>query len=159
MELIKLQYELIRSSREVVFQYCKKMNPSEICMEIESFGNGSIRNTLVHIANVYESWIGQFALKSSDPYSKPEDISDIQEILYCFQRIDSLVDIFLREHGENLNHRISGKLSWRSEEFYPTALELITHVMTHEFHHKGQIMTMGRMLGHTPPDTDIIRFL
>jgi len=34
----------------------------------------------------------------------------------------------------------------------------MTHVMTHEFHHKGQIMTMGRMLGYTPPDADVIRF-
>lgn len=34
----------------------------------------------------------------------------------------------------------------------------MTHVMTHEFHHKGKIMTMGRMLGYTPPDADVIRF-
>jgi uncharacterized damage-inducible protein DinB len=39
-----------------------------------------------------------------------------------------------------------------------TALELITHVITHEFHHKGQVMTMARLSGFTPPDADILRF-
>jgi uncharacterized damage-inducible protein DinB len=33
------------------------------------------------------------------------------------------------------------------------------HPLTHEFHHKGQMLAMGRMLGHPfPPgrDTDLV---
>ncbi|WP_372850566.1 DinB family protein [Pedobacter sp.] len=30
--------------------------------------------------------------------------------------------------------------------------------MTYEFHHKGQVMTMARLLGNTSPDTDVMRF-
>nr|WP_281243085.1 DinB family protein [Gracilibacillus ureilyticus] len=29
--------------------------------------------------------------------------------------------------------------------------------MTHEFHHKGQIAVMLRLLGHTPENTDVLR--
>ncbi|WP_244950894.1 DinB family protein [Pedobacter suwonensis] len=36
-------------------------------------------------------------------------------------------------------------------------LQLFTHVITHEFHHKGQIMSLSRHLGYTPVDADIIR--
>jgi uncharacterized damage-inducible protein DinB len=36
-----------------------------------------------------------------------------------------------------------------------TPLQLFTHVMTHEFHHKGQLLSMFRILGHVPPDTDV----
>jgi uncharacterized damage-inducible protein DinB len=28
-------------------------------------------------------------------------------------------------------------------------------VTTHEFHHKGQIVLMARVLGYFPPDTDV----
>ncbi|MFI5159066.1 MAG: DinB family protein [Sphingobacteriales bacterium] len=35
--------------------------------------------------------------------------------------------------------------------------ELFTHVTTHEFHHKGQVVSMSRQLGYTPVDTDVIR--
>ncbi|MFP3360862.1 DinB family protein, partial [Planococcus sp. SIMBA_143] len=33
---------------------------------------------------------------------------------------------------------------------------LYTHTATHEFHHKGQIVKIGRKLGYIPPDTDLI---
>nr|WP_261382294.1 DinB family protein [Mucilaginibacter achroorhodeus] len=36
-------------------------------------------------------------------------------------------------------------------------LELFTHVITHEFHHKGQLVNMSRQLGYIPVDTDVIR--
>lgn len=35
---------------------------------------------------------------------------------------------------------------------------LVMHPVTHEFHHKGQMLTMGRILGHpypAGPDTDL----
>jgi uncharacterized damage-inducible protein DinB len=28
--------------------------------------------------------------------------------------------------------------------------------MTHEFHHKGQIVKIGRQLGYNPPETDLV---
>ncbi|HEX8506591.1 MAG TPA: DinB family protein [Hymenobacter sp.] len=37
-------------------------------------------------------------------------------------------------------------------------LQLFPHVITHEFHHKGQILSMSRLLGHVPVDTGAIRF-
>ena len=41
------------------------------------------------------------------------------------------------------------------QEFTP--LQLFTHTITHEFHHKGQVMSMSRLLGYVPVDADIIR--
>jgi uncharacterized damage-inducible protein DinB len=38
-----------------------------------------------------------------------------------------------------------------------SAFQIFTHVITHEFHHKGQILSLSRHLGYTPVDTDIIR--
>lgn len=36
-------------------------------------------------------------------------------------------------------------------------LKLFTHVITHEFHHKGQIISLKRHLGYIPAVTDILR--
>ncbi|MFM9837313.1 MAG: DinB family protein [Cyclobacteriaceae bacterium] len=41
---------------------------------------------------------------------------------------------------------------------HTTPTELFTHVITHEFHHKGQVMMIARSLGYVPPDSDAIRF-
>ncbi|MCB0624495.1 MAG: hypothetical protein KDC43_11415, partial [Saprospiraceae bacterium] len=37
------------------------------------------------------------------------------------------------------------------------AFRLFTHVVTHEFHHKGQILSLTRHLGFVPVDTDVMR--
>jgi uncharacterized damage-inducible protein DinB len=34
---------------------------------------------------------------------------------------------------------------------------ILLHVITHGFHHKGQLVAMLRLLGHPAPDTDIQR--
>ena len=33
------------------------------------------------------------------------------------------------------------------------------HVVNHSTYHRGQLATQLRQLGHTPPNTDFIRFL
>jgi uncharacterized damage-inducible protein DinB len=35
---------------------------------------------------------------------------------------------------------------------------VLHHVLTHAFHHKGQIVAMCRVLGHPAPDTDLSQF-
>jgi uncharacterized damage-inducible protein DinB len=35
---------------------------------------------------------------------------------------------------------------------------IVHHVLTHAFHHKGQIVAMCRELGHPAPDTDLNQF-
>ncbi|MCB0535444.1 MAG: hypothetical protein KDD14_24780 [Saprospiraceae bacterium] len=43
------------------------------------------------------------------------------------------------------------------KEILAPPLRLFTHIVTHEFHHKGQILSLSRHLGYTPVDTDIMR--
>jgi uncharacterized damage-inducible protein DinB len=35
---------------------------------------------------------------------------------------------------------------------------ILHHMLTHAFHHKGQIVAMCRVLGHPAPDTDLHQF-
>lgn len=37
-----------------------------------------------------------------------------------------------------------------------TPRKLFMHTVTHEYHHKGQIMAMDRQLGYEPPNTDVL---
>jgi uncharacterized damage-inducible protein DinB len=42
-------------------------------------------------------------------------------------------------------------LGWRT----PESWVILLHVITHAFHHKGQIVAMLRILGYPAPDTDL----
>ncbi len=43
--------------------------------------------------------------------------------------------------------------------FAHTLADLIRHVVNHSTYHRGQLVTMLRQLGHTPPSTDFTRYL
>lgn len=58
------QYTFVQESRNILFEYCQTIRPEDFINQNSSFGRGgSIRNLLVHIANTYELWIAETALK------------------------------------------------------------------------------------------------
>lgn len=158
MHLPLEQYELVQSSREVVFKYCETLRPEHLVCNLESFGGGSMRNLLVHIANTYRFWIGNFALKRSEPYFDQESYENISRLRKAYHEVDSLVKCFLDERIDVWAKKVEGSIHRKEELISISRLTLFTHVITHEFHHKGQLMSMSRQLGYKPPDSDIIRF-
>lgn len=156
--LLRTQYDLIKSSRAVVLDYVSKMPVSFYVKEIENFGKGSIRNTQTHIANTYIYWLENYGRQKSLEYYESSAIKNASEASAAFFRIDQIVDDFVEEFSDDLFKELNLKLPKRETYYSSTPLSLFTHVITHEFHHKGQIMSMGRTLGFLPPDADAIRF-
>lgn len=155
-EYAREQYELIKASRHVLLEYCGTIAPQHLLHANASFGRGgSIRNLLVHIANVYESWIGQQALKKEmtfTPYESKQSIGDIRSL---FDTTDTMMEEFITKMDAPDMQKIT--FEFNNEQRLSSAFQIFTHVITHEFHHKGQILSMSRQLGYTPVDTDIIR--
>jgi len=154
-KLLIEQYHLLKGSRTVLMDYCLTLSSEDFARELKDFGRGSIRNLLVHIVNTYEFWLGNFALNKNLTYTSPSAVAKAPDILPVFDQTDALVTDFLRAFQGQLHTALSGQI--REKEVKTTPLTLFTHVMTHEFHHKGQILSMSRHLGYTPVDTDIVR--
>jgi uncharacterized damage-inducible protein DinB len=155
MELFVSQYDWIRRTRELLFDYCETMSPSDYVKELEAFGGDSIRNLHAHVADCYRVWLGSRALGKPFPRITPESANNVQEMREVFRRTDELVQEFLSKFEGKWNHTV--QVSFESGDTVEiTALWLYTHTVTHEFHHKGQIVKLGRQLGYIPPDTDLI---
>lgn len=87
-------------------------------------------------------------------FANASDYADIGKITGLFSKIDQSVDRFISEiHDleEKVAYSIKGSKGQASK------LQLFTHVITHEYHDKGQIMTLCRQLGLEGVDTDIMR--
>ncbi|EAO54139.1 hypothetical protein RBTH_08368 [Bacillus thuringiensis serovar israelensis ATCC 35646] len=67
--------------------------------------------------------------------------------------VDENVQRFLDEYYDRWLENIANEVKWQKEPWSTTPLWLLTHTETHEFHHKGQIVSMARYLGYTPPDS------
>jgi len=154
---LKKQYLLVQQARAVMLNFCGTIEPEDLRKQLAGFNDSTILNLLLHIANTYHFWLKRFAAKQEFTYFEEKDISSIQDVKRIFRQTDILVADFLNSYPYHTT-RIKGEIFWLKTDMTFNVLELFTHVMTHEFHHKGQIMTMSRLLGYTPIDADIIRF-
>ena len=159
MELIsvyaKAQYEFVKESRSVLFEYCKTISPEDFVNQNTSFGRGgSMRNLLVHIASTYEYWIASIALKKNINYAEYENFRTIEDIILLFDTVDTFMSEFIAAMDQFEN-----EITYETQNIVRSAtpFKLFSHVITHEYHHKGQILSLTRHLGYIPVDTDMIR--
>ncbi|WP_343696852.1 DinB family protein [Flavobacterium sp.] len=146
------QYQYVKGSRNVLFEYCETISAEDFVNQNSSFGRGgSIRNLLVHIANTYEYWIANFALKKNRIYAEYENYKTIKEVKLLFEIVDDFMEEFISQIDQIKDFEI------QNTQNTAKPLQLFSHVITHEYHHKGQILSLSRHLGYTPVDTDIMR--
>ncbi len=152
---MSLQYDMVRQSRDVLLLYCDTISPADFLAENSAFGSGSIRNLLVHIGNTYELWLGKQALQKDVAFTAYEAVGNVGECRSFFRKIDALVTEFLTFFARDYLAYLHVELNGTSTKATP--LKLFTHTISHEFHHKGQLLAISRHLGYTPIDTDIMR--
>lgn len=151
----KFQYQLVQQSRRTLFDYCETISTADFLNQNHSFGHGgSIRNLLVHIASTYEFWIIAHALKKDIAFTEYSAKNSITEIADLFSVIDREMDNFLNKYASSIFDLIELEINGQTKTL--SACTLFTHVITHEFHHKGQILSLSRHWGYLPVDTDMI---
>lgn len=155
IKMLSDQYALVKTSRNVLLSYCATITPTHFYAISNSFGRGSIHNLLAHISNTYNFWIGDQFLGKTTEYISYTDTTPFETFICVFQDIDLLMLSFfdyLESHPvESFAYEIEDKKGQSSP------LEVFTHVITHEYHHKGQLLSLSRQLGYTPVDTDVLR--
>lgn len=156
MESAVKQYQLVLESREVIFQFCDSFSNSDYFRTVENFGQGSIRNTQAHIVDSYIHWIANYALNKSLSYLQAESISTVDMMREEYRKVNNWISEFLEKYDHQPDSILINQQRKRGK-VQTTPLTLFTHMITHEFHHKGQLVSMARTLGYQSPDTDIIR--
>lgn len=156
MEVFENQYGLVKDCRNVLFKYCKSISQDDFTKSVETFGwGGSIRNLLTHIANTYQFWIGHNVLKENVTFPDYESIKNISDAIDLYDNVNFIMEAFFTKFAELKDLKINYEINGVSGESNP--FRIFTHVITHEFHHKGQILSLSRKLGYIPIDTDIMR--
>lgn len=156
-EHLAQQYQLVIGSRNVVMEFCHKLD-DKVFVKLNSFNDKSIFDLLVHVTHVYTFWLGKFSLKKDVVFADPDKINNLKSLQQLYGNVNDLVAEFLKFINQTSVSGVEGEAGTPVRIIVRSPFEIFTHVITHEFHHKGQILIMGRQLGVVPPDTDIIRF-
>jgi uncharacterized damage-inducible protein DinB len=155
MDVFKSQYEMIQRTRESLFRFCETLSPTDYVKEIETLGGVSIRSLHAHVADCYRVWLGNRALGKSLPKITPKSVDNVQNMREIFKNTDELVYEFLNDFKIKWDPTIPA--SWQSDSVELTELWLFSHTITHEFHHRGQIVKIGRELGYIPPKMNLAK--
>ena len=149
------QYRLVMSSRDTLFGYCDTIVPEDLLRAQLPFGRGgSIRNLLVHNVNTYQHWVLNVGLHRKVSYTEYNSVKTVAEIAELFKPINEGVFTLIKFADQLAQEESYDR---NGSQTTVSRLTIFTHVITHEFHHKGQILSLSRALGYTPIDTDVIR--
>ncbi len=153
--IIREQYALVQRPRTILFDFLRDTAGNDgLNRAFPEFDNKSMRSLLEHIAGCYFAWIGFHALGHPRSLSDHGPCTTMDLVRQLFARVDATMEEFL----ESFNGRM--EVPVRSEHdpgewITAPPVALFTHVITHEFHHKGQIVWMTRLMGCIPTDTDV----
>lgn len=129
--------------------------PEELLHQpVSGFGHSSIWKQIVHILTCEEGWIHDLQ-NEAFPGWHEEDCPTMALLLAAKDRIRQATRAYLGGlTEEQLNTTLAERpVDWGGELRSPAFILL--HVITHAFHHKGQVVAMLRILGHPAPDTDL----
>jgi uncharacterized damage-inducible protein DinB len=154
--ILQQQYQLVLSARGALFDYCQAIGAEDLLKPIPTFNNEFMISQLVHTANCYLFWLACTAMQQERPFFISKEIQEINAVQEIYKEVDRVMEEFLTHFSGSLNEPRS-LLRPDGTRLTRSPFELFTHVTTHEFHHKGQVVNMSRQLGYTPVDTDVIR--
>jgi len=129
--------------------------PDDLCRKpISGFGHPSVWQQLVHILACEEGWVHDL---QNQPFAcwHAEDCPTVAALQTFKDRVSEATRAYLANlTEEQLNTTLEERpADWAGELRSPAFILL--HVITHAFHHKGQVVAMLRILGYPPPDTDL----
>ena len=141
---------------DIVFGRAAMLPFSTLTRNLDGASHGSLRNQMLHVLYTEAAWVGDL---QNQPVAKwrNEDFRDVKSLVEAKRRVASETVRYLDSLSEaELNRELAVKpKEWvgplRSPAF------ILLHIVTHAFHHKGQMAMMFRMLGHPIGDTDLQR--
>jgi uncharacterized damage-inducible protein DinB len=154
---IRIFHAWTHSSLDLVLDHLSAMPTEDYERKLPGFGLSSLREQAIHIFNCEGFWLHTLqGLRYAD--RTVEDCPDVSHARLLQREVSRSTLTYLSSlTNEQLNagaelHFSDGDLAVR------TPALILHHVLTHAFHHKGQIAAMCRALASPMRDTDLNRF-
>jgi uncharacterized damage-inducible protein DinB len=150
-------HEWTHASLDLVLDHLAAMPAGAFVQPVPGFGFTTLRDQAIHIFNCEGFWLHvlcghRYADRTAN------DCQTMDEVKHLKNDVKQFTDDYLarqtddRLNSETVLHFPDGDVGRR------TPALVLHHVLTHAFHHKGQIAAMCRMLGHPLGDTDLNNF-
>jgi uncharacterized damage-inducible protein DinB len=154
---IRKFHDWTHASLTILLDHLTTLPAADYEKTVSGFGFPTLRDQVIHIFNCEGSWI--HILQGHSYFDRTAaECPAVADAKLMQEEIRNQTRSYLSGlTNEQLNadtelHFSDGDVAVRTPSL------VLHHLLTHAFHHKGQIVAMCRALGHPGPDTDMIRF-
>jgi uncharacterized damage-inducible protein DinB len=145
------------ASFSLLLDHLSTIPATDYAKVLPEFGFPTLREQVIHVLNCEGFWIHTLqGLRYVD--RNPAECTAVFDARLLEREVSHWTHTYLSSMtDQQLNndtelHFPDGDIAVR------TPALILHHILTHAFHHKGQIVAMCRALGHAAPDTDLNQF-
>ncbi len=154
---IRVLFEYLFWAHERVMASVERLSPEEFVRDLGS-SHHSVRGTLAHMMGAEWLYLSRWHGVFPDAMLDPDAFPTVQALEERWSGIRRELRSFLGRLREEHLSSVFRYRNLRGEEvslpFYVTLL----HVVNHNTYHRGQVVSLLRMLGQTAEGTDLYRF-
>lgn len=155
METLRDLLEYHYSRRERVYQFLATIKPEDFTRPV-NVGWNSIRGLLMHCLFAEEFWVQHAIRKQPRPDFDSRTYPDVASVRGLAGEVRERTLAFLAALPEaELAREETVTFSSGTVRRF-TLAKAFLHIITHDTHHRGQVMALARQLGYEPPEIDLM---
>jgi len=136
----------------------KSLETSDFARDLQT-SYRSVQGTLVHILWAEWLWLQRWQGESPKRVFASGEFPDAGAIEAAWANLERDRQAFMNSlTDERLKTRIAYE-NLRGQRYEYSLAHMMQHLVNHSTYHRGQIVTLLRQLGQTPPATDFLVFL
>ena len=116
----------------------------------------SVRDTLAHMVAVEWIWLERWRGRSPTALIPASEFPTLSELIVRWHSIEHDLRLFLSEIDDARLLRLVPCTSTRGEKWEYSLDRMVTHLLTHQAYHRGQVTSQLRTLGVEPARVDFL---
>jgi uncharacterized damage-inducible protein DinB len=139
-------HERAHRNLTALLAHCRELNTEEMNRELAGFGYPTVRQQLHHAIGAEKYWVGVL-LGRVDADDDSLDYPTISSLQAYRERVFAVTETYLRGSTVDELNGERPMMTWGNNERLLTPAHVIMRVVTHFYHHQGQIVAMCRRMG------------
>jgi uncharacterized damage-inducible protein DinB len=139
-----------------IFEAVEALPPEQYLTDMKS-SHGGIHGTLVHMVGAEKVWLGRWQGRE-EPFMTAADAPTLKTLHEVWEKNGFETAKYLGTLTDKKLLESFTMKTAKGESFMHILWQTIQHLVDHSSYHRGQVITLMRQLGVTPPSTGLIRF-
>ena len=151
-------YDYSSWANQRILAACRQLSPDEFTQSVAG-SYGSVRNTFVHTLSAEWGWLERCGGPPRGARLVAEDFPTLESVAEVWGRVETSMRAYLAglddaSAAEEVTFTLGAGPAQTA-----TRGDLLTHVVVHAVHHRGQVSLLIRELGYAPGNVDFLIYL